>query len=159
MILFNFFSNAITLISRLGQRFCRPKWAQIEFFFFYLLIFFLDFHRSTFYFLEIEFHIFSFYFFWSYHVLIWFIRNYSLNFFPAFLFMRLSQYYVHYNKVCVLTRFDWVFYVFLIFIQFLPSSLNCFIIRVDSNQVFFFFFYCHFFLYIFLLLYCFNHII
>jgi hypothetical protein len=50
---------------------------------------------------------FSFYFIWSYHILIWFIWNWSLNFFSCFFFsMRLSQSYVHGHRICELTWFN-----------------------------------------------------
>jgi hypothetical protein len=60
---------------------CWPKWAWIKFLFLPFLnhIFFINFYPSTFYLLEIELH----FFLWSYHILIWFIRNWSLNFFTC----------------------------------------------------------------------------
>jgi hypothetical protein len=65
-----------------------PRWAWFEFFQPCLnYTFFLKFSPSTFYFLKIELHLFSFHFFlWSYHVLIWFIKNWSSNIFSCVFF-------------------------------------------------------------------------
>jgi hypothetical protein len=79
----------------------------------------------------------------------------SFWFFLVFFSMRLFQSYIHCCKVCNLTKFNWVF-----FFQFHHSTLSCFITRVGSNRVLFIFFFCCYFLSIYLLLlHFFNHII
>jgi hypothetical protein len=80
----------------------------------------------------------------------------SFWFFLVFFSMRLFQSYIHCCKVCNLTKFNWVFFFF----QFHHSTLSCFITRVGSNRVLFIFFFCCYFLSIYLLLlHFFNHII
>jgi hypothetical protein len=67
--------------------------------FFNYIYFFLYSCPSTFVLLKIElqlFFFFSFFFLWSYYVLIWFVRNCPSNFFfHVFLSMGLSQSYIH----------------------------------------------------------------
>ena len=79
-----------------------PRWAWIEFFqpcLYYT--FFLKFSPSTFYFLKIELHLFSFHFFlWSYNVLIWFIKNWPSNIFSCVFFL-----WNYLNLISMLVKF------------------------------------------------------
>jgi len=111
-----YYSNAFTLLSQLGHKFCiliRVVLDWVFFFYLFKLYFFLNFHPSTFYLLEIELHLFlfHFYFLWSYLVLIWFIRNWYSNLFSCAFSMRLSKFYIHNHKVYELIRFNWSFFI------------------------------------------------
>ena len=67
----------------------------------------VSFYSSTFYLLDIEFQLFFFFFFlWSYHVLIWFIKNWFSNFFSCVSSMWLSQSYVHGHEVYEFIHFN-----------------------------------------------------
>jgi hypothetical protein len=73
---------------------------ESRFFDIFLIIFFLNFHLSIFYLLEIEiyFFFFSFLFLWSYYVFIWFNRNWSSKFFSCVSF---------YNIISILCSWSW----------------------------------------------------
>ena len=75
----------------LSKRFCMliRVCSNRVFSIFFLIILFLNFYPSTFYLLEIElqlFFLFNFFYLWTYHVFIWFIKNYPSNFFSCFFF-------------------------------------------------------------------------
>jgi hypothetical protein len=73
---------------------------ESRFFDIFLIIFFLNFHLSIFYLLEIEiyFFFFSFLFLWSYYVFIWFNRNWSSKIFSCVSF---------YNIISILCSWSW----------------------------------------------------
>jgi hypothetical protein len=141
MILLILLSNMVTLVSLLGQRFyiltrVGSCWVLLTFFF---KKYFFMFYPPTFYFSEVELH-----FFFPEVIMLWFdlLITGIQNFFLVFFYLGLSQLHIHGCRVCDLT---W-FYCFFFF-QLCPLILNCFIIQVNLNQVFFIFFDVIFFYY------------
>jgi hypothetical protein len=83
---------------------------ESRFFDIFLIIFFLNFHLSIFYLLEIEIHFFSFHFYF-YKVIMFSFDLIGIglqNFFLMFLFIILFQFYVHDHEVCKLTGFSFL---------------------------------------------------
>ena len=91
-----------------------PRWAWFEFFQPCLnYTFFLKFSPSTFYFLKIELHLFSFHFFYGVIMFSFDLLRIGLQiFFPVFFFMKLSQSYIHGHEICKLNLFKWGFLFF-----------------------------------------------
>ena len=154
-MLFNFLSNAVTLISLLGQKLCILTWVGLNrvfpTFFLIIYIYIYYFFLSTFQLLQIEFQICSFHFSLCGAIMFLFdlLRIGFQTFFAIFVFMRLSQFYVYGREVYELTLFNQDFF------QFRPSTLNCLIIWVGSCQLFYFIIFYQFihYYYIFYLYY------
>jgi hypothetical protein len=124
MILFNLLSNAFTLVMRLCQRFCILMTGseilhlnlgelRLSFLYFFKLYFFLNFHLSIFYLLEIELHFFSFQFFFCI-----FISNLTIHLLQVFFIVSPSS-----ILTCLFLRFKSVF----------EKSWNFFIFFLASN--------------------------